>query len=418
MKKICQRLFPIAILLVIATLPLNRVANNIGIAFLILSWLLGGRWEIRQIGRNLPALAGFLFMIVSSIGVLYSQNIGEGTKTLESIAPFLIFPVILTGLKDLPARFLERIPKFFVWSVSGATLLALLIALMRTMSQGLYYTYPENGVVMNNFVYHRLTSGIGIHAGFLSLFVCFSILIIINDLITQHKPLKSKWLNFFLLIYLTAIVVILKSAMVALSLSMCLIIYSIFLPEGVIGPRWRNYLKLIIPLIAFISLLSVSIKVDLNTRLFRYDFSWMPPNDNWNAVNLRLALWDASAEAIIDHQPLGVGTGDGVDVLMQYYKRANFEFALYNKYHSHNQYLFTLLCLGIPGLAILLLLFGLSFYASIHQKNLLYIMLILLMFFFCFTDIPMVRNKTVVFFMFFLHFFQYTYLAKKDENVK
>jgi O-antigen ligase len=129
-------------------------------------------------------------------------------------------------------------------------------------------------------------------------------------------------------------------------------------------------------------------------------------------VNLRLAIWDASADAIIDHQPFGVGTGDGVDVLMKYYKRANFEFAFYNKYHSHNQYLFTLLCLGIPGLATLLLLFGLSFYASIHQKNLLYVMLILLMFFFCFTDIPMVRNKTVVFFMFFLHFFHYTHLAK------
>jgi O-antigen ligase len=74
---------------------------------------------------------------------------------------------------------------------------------------------------------------------------------------------------------------------------------------------------------------------------------------NWNGIALRKAIWICAVDAIGNNPLMGVGTGDGQDVLQATYENRQFYFASrYNRYNAHNQYLQVLLNYGMIGLMI------------------------------------------------------------------
>lgn len=417
-KKVPGRLYHFAIILVIITIPLVRGANNFAIALLILTWLFGmGGFSKENIGRlrkNKAGMLGIVIVLLSAIGLLYTENDYEGIRNLESLAPLLIFPVVLTGIESLKKLDAWKLSKMFVYVVLAVAIMMIGVGVLRTMQGGIYYADPENGLIHNNFLYQRLTSSFGLHPVFLSLYVDFSLLILIHDLLTKSNTRSKVLLKVLMIVFFTGFVIMLKSGISALSLGLCLILYLFLFPLMEKKSRFFSYIRIVIPFLAVAAFSTIFLKVDFKNDVFDYDKDWVPPEGNWNAINLRLALWSTCIRAIEESEIIGVGTGDGEDVLTEYYIKEDFIFAELERFQPHNQFLFTTLTLGAGGLIIILLFLGSSLYTSFNRSDLLQLSLVILFLGFCMTDIVLNRNKSLLFFTFFFNLYEYRGSTEKS----
>ena len=119
------------------------------------------------------------------------------------------------------------------------------------------------------------------------------------------------------------------------------------------------------------------------------------------SVNARLLIWNVSFEMIVDH-PFGVGTGDGKDVLMQYYNDKGMDAFAERKLNQHCQYLQTAGAIGVlPALFLLFAMIYLTVKGFQHRN---YLLLILVSTFAtgCLFESILERQWGIIFFLFFL----------------
>lgn len=95
-----------------------------------------------------------------------------------------------------------------------------------------------------------------------------------------------------------------------------------------------------------------------------------------NTSDARYYIMGSSVKAIKENMPLGVGIGDGRDVLGKVYEDSGEEFAIKAQYNSHNIYLDVLLTLGIPGLLLLLSLLTVSVVYALRQRDIVLLSLL------------------------------------------
>jgi len=417
MKDLFKKIYFFSLLLVLITLPFPRGANNYAIILMCSSWILSGGYEdIKYIKKNIPGIFALFLFLFFVIGLFYSEDRGTALKILQSAAPLLIFPIALNSTGALNKKFSQILQWGFVISVLLSSVICLLVAILRTVRYGLYFTDPRDSVVINNFDYYRLSSTVGVHPAFLSLFAGFALIIVFHSLITEKHKRKFAIIKSCLIIFLAGIIILLKTGMASLALiiSLVVVIFFVFFSNKT-KAKTISLIFFAVSLV-LVAIFGVSLKVDLSEKFYNYDITVMPPDPGWNAINLRFALWNTGVKATFDNLPWGVGTGDGVNSLIQYYEESGFEFARYARLHSHNEFIFTSLMIGIPGLLSLSLLLGFGFIRSIRQKNLLYLCLVIMLTGFCLTDIPLERNKTCVFSMFFLNFFEYAWIGMQARS--
>ena len=85
----------------------------------------------------------------------------------------------------------------------------------------------------------------------------------------------------------------------------------------------------------------------------------------------RLLMWSASIDIFKEFPLLGVGTGDYDDVLTSMNEDYGNTGVSMHRYNSHNQFLNTLVQLGLLGLLILMLLFFNGFKIAYQKKDII-----------------------------------------------
>jgi len=119
----------------------------------------------------------------------------------------------------------------------------------------------------------------------------------------------------------------------------------------------------------------------------------------------RAALRKTAISAINEKPVFGWGTGY-VTPLIQDEERAHslgIETVI-DQPHFHNQYLENMVQFGIPGILVLMALFGWMLWVGVREKNFLLLSLLTIYVLFCLTDIALVKSKGVAPFIFWLSF--------------
>jgi len=210
------KLFQLFLLLTVITLPFHRSIGGLVWGGLAITWLIYFRFKtsiVKQIVSNPMAVLLMTFLLLYVIGLIYTNDFGYGIKVLERKTTFLIFPIVMSGLIYLPKKFSGRILWYFIYGMAASSILCLLIASYRTISSGsINFINPENFVVENNFLYHRLSSAIDIHAVYYSLFIAFALILVINHLFENYKQLHFKRiiLNLALVLILGSMIFVIK----------------------------------------------------------------------------------------------------------------------------------------------------------------------------------------------------------------
>lgn len=405
-------LYFLGLVLVIVTLPFDITVNNIAIIFHVLTSILFLNKERVQVIAVLKSnKVGTLFSLYAGAYLLFSlvhfnsyDDLNTVIKDLEARAAFLLFPITLTGVTLFTSSKIHDLKRTYIIMAILASVVCFVIAILKTVEAGTVYSFDENNVLINNFMYHRFSHWIGIHAVYLAAYVAIAFFVVLDGIVRNFKSYSRPRLirRGILAGYFLIVVVLLKS--ITISLIVLLILGGVVLyysanklrfSTGVFASVLVGYL-----VIAAVFGYFMYEKLDLKRTLFEYKMDQMPPEANWNSFNLRLAKWEISRQVISDHWLAGVGPGNITKVMDEYYDLNNFYYAKAAHYNPHNQYLHSFIVLGVTGFLLVMLMFVSLVYKAVVRRDVVLAVFTLVFAFFCITESVFAVNKGIVFFTF------------------
>jgi len=407
-------------LLVVASLPFHFLISSYVIGLLLLLFIINifksssFRKEIfASLKSNKIAHLLVLFFIAYVVSTLiHISDYSAEMPPLEKKLSFLVFPFLFANISTYKYQQIQTFLKVFIGSILLSTIIALSVGVYYTLSSGTLYYFDEgNGVVFNNFMYHRLGSYVGMHAVYFAEYVLVAFILWISYAFYHFKlwSLKHRLLSIGLGFYFIGVIFLLKSASILIILVVIISLFTIYhlfkAREKVSGKlKWVIFITGVV-VVSLLTYRAVD-KIGSKANFFTYDLS-QPGGGEWNAINLRLAKWHVAKMTIKDHWFLGVGPGNTVSTLDKYYEKVGFDYALQLHYNPHNQFLHTFLTLGIFGVALLSLIFLLAIFKSLKKKDSVMFLFLISFLLFSMSESTLAVNKGIVFFAVFLSLLSY-----------
>jgi len=268
------------------------------------------------------------------------------------------------------------------------------------------YIYQETGKV-EQFFYHELAGLVHMHAIYLSMYVCFAILILLQWLVSvwdKHEGTSKQIFLMILVVFLFAYNIVLSARMPTLAL--CLVVFA-----GVLKVFYdrKGLVQGISIILIMVGILLAGILLSpVNKQRYKEAFdtnSAKTYREGADGRSLRLMKWDCCKEILKTKWLTGVGIGDVQDELNQCYKDKEYTYLIGEMYNAHNQYFQTWLGLGIVGLLWFLAILGHGIKIAWERKNYLHLGFVVLFALVCLTESTLPVHKGVVFFMFFTMLF-------------
>lgn len=412
----------IGLILIAITFPLPFSISNIFIVLAVLLWLIEGDFINKFIRIKKQKTLWFIigFYILHVFSLVYTENVSDGLFILEKKSVLLILPLIIASI----ALSESQIKNILYAFVLGNLLISIVL-----LSRVLFYFFIVKDC--STCFYHEFTSAVDLHAIYFSLFLLFSIYIIIFNLRTLNKVFAS-----------TAIAILSTSLIFAASKTL-LITFLVLLPlflllqyrKALATFNKKIWLGITISLCAcFISV--IFLKPVKERFIDSFDTSSLKyleivgtneqlTNDQKRELNgftLRLLLAKLSLNKVFEDNAyfFGYGPADVSDQLNEVYLKHNMAPNWFFNYNTHNQYIEVFLELGIPGIIYLLSLLTIGFYYAYIHRNYLLAFFILLISVSFLTEVVLNRNKGIVFFTFFYSLFVFSntiLFGKKEESI-
>ncbi len=368
--------FEAAFMLVLFCLPLgNKLVSNLAMFLLVLNclfFLKRDHWKMAFRSPLFWAPAAFFALHVLSL--IYTQNIEQGLRGLETKLSFLLAPLLIVASRPWftsSARF--RLLIAFSAGVLAACLWALGNAAWLAWQEGAWFYDLEDGLGRRYyFVYTHLAKPI-MHPGYFSTYLGFALFCVL----ALWQYFKVKWPLLAAMVFFFCMMLLLQGRINLMAFFLTLGMAALGL-----AIKRRAFIWLIIPLVPIALLAGVLTftSSDFSSRYFQwpnldYDIS----GNEFNSATYRLAEWRCAAQVIAEQPLLGTGFGDQKDALLKAYQDHQFWAGLKHRYNAHNQYLETTMALGFTGLLFLLILLGLYLKIAWQQKN--YLVVLCLVFF-------------------------------------
>lgn len=344
----------------------------------------------------------FLFLLIS---ISYGKDLNSEIYAIEKFLPLLTFPILLNLIN------LENKINFFL-SAFAYTICCMSMICISYGAFDFFFGSGEspiagdffNGVnsqwnIFSNIVLMR---PFDISPIYMSLYVSFSIFVIV-----LNKSLPSKQ-RIFLAIFLLFFQIMIGSRIGLISFFICVTVILLFFVSKKIKKR---LVILIMCSLVFLYALT-SINPVLKKR-FISDFMSPPiPADEtgWNALNIRLAIWDCSIKSFLKSPIIGYGIASQARERERCYQQYSFYGPYGTNLNSHNQYLEWMLTGGIFLLVLFLLQLGYSFVSAINYRSILHLSFILLFILTCLGESVLETHKGIIFFSLFNSLF----LFKKE----
>ncbi|MCF8428615.1 MAG: O-antigen ligase family protein, partial [Bacteroidia bacterium] len=233
------------------------------------------------------------------------------------------------------------------------------------------------GVLYNlgsNYYYYSYLSSV-IHPSYTAMYTIVALLAI--RYLNQQKNIYLNFTWLSIIVLLTTYVFFLSSKAGWIGLGFT---YFIFIFDLLKSSSYFKIIFIVLTLIGFFFLINVYFAPQYASRIPKMqsienaikgkDKNNKPSTTGTDGSGSRIFVWKASLEVIKENLPLGAGTGDSRDKLMEKYLEkkmdTEYKFAL----NSHNQFLNTTLSLGILGFLSLFICFWIPFNTGLKFKAL------------------------------------------------
>jgi O-antigen ligase len=419
-----KKLMFFSLLAAVITLPWSTLLCHMALGLFLVSWVMEGQWKQKSdIMLAHPLIWPYcIFILLHILGVLYSDDTANGWFNVEKKLFFFALPVALATTLALNNEIIERLFKAFLYTCLAATAYCLVMAYLNFQSAqpqnnfndfslSLYQQLnPEAHRPWMSFSYIGLSSGVGMHPTFLSMYLVFCILILLQLHTGAFKTYTAiKRIQIVgVAIYLGVFVILLSSRVLTISLAMVIAV-SLY---GI--TTWRPVYKgIAITVSIFFFMVILFISPVARYRNLQEPFTSETYTSSSGvyqySTGIRRSLWWLGMQTITGVNPLiGTGTGDVKDEVKKISEQSG-EQNIMNTYDPHNQFMFTQIGLGIIGLGTLLACLYLPGWLALREKNYFYLAFILLFTLVCTTESALESQKGIVFFAIFnsLLVFQY-----------
>lgn len=407
-------------LLCVITLPLTIPLNSLSLILLCIAWFAELNFSVKwqRLRRAYWTWPFIVFFVMHIVGLIYSEDQPDGRFEIEKKLSFLILPVIAASGKAFSARDLTILKKGFTWSCLAVVVISLVLTIFNLInhsgglpqnfdaqaSEQFHLLNPNVSAAWEYFSYIQLGNWIDIHPAYFSMYLIFCIALLTQEMLDNGTTDRY---GFIIIGIFTLFIGLLASRMAIISYVVLLSYAASFYVI-----KNKNYKVLILSAILVLSLSTwVFINPVSRFRLIQEPLHTSLTIDGskteWNSVNYRLLEWEAAITKIKKSWTTGVGTGDGQAELQRYYS-AYSTGDVVSGYNAHNQYLQTLLELGIAGLCLLMICILGPFFSTVPLQP-VHIAFVILFGLMCLTESMLARQKGIVFFtMFQSLFFRYS----------
>jgi O-antigen ligase len=342
-------------------------------------------------------IAFFVFIAVYLMhlpGLLATQNIDQGFFELEKKLSLLIFPLVFFFTPELKPSQTRTLLMAFVWSCALAMCICFVIATTKFLG----------GSDTSVFQYHDLSEPIGMHAAYLSMYLCVAIAIQLYVAKRETKAEMTIFIGLFLILGLGTFLLAARAQILILVVGLTVWIVA------ALRSKYGAVKALLAAITLGVGLFAIALLFPLNRERFmaavNYDYRYKLSGE-WGEQQMRVLIWSCAGELISQHPVTGTGIGDGEDDLQlcyishEYISLTIFENTRFN---AHNQYLEIAIQLGFGGLLIYVLSIIVPSIQAGREKNRLYIAFMFIFGISCMTESMLESQSGIIFFAFFNSF--------------
>ncbi len=373
-------------------IPPAIIALTLGSFFLI---------DIKEILKNKIVMAFFAFYLLHIVSLIYTANIDSGLFDLQVKLSLIIFPVALFPVAKLSTDQIKKIFFYFIFGCVVALIICLHIAYWNyiyeqwCIKQSLWSdNYGINFFISSRFSYF-------IHPSYFSMYLCLALTILLTVELNIRYKIIFKICASALLI-LGIILLASKAGIIVLALLILYFLYSL-----------KNKIYSLLILLFFIfsitSLFYFSPEFGFKFKsMFSVFNSEKSDIKTEESSESRVNIWSSALEVVTQNPITGYGTGDVSDKLKEVYAKNGYTGLEEKSLNAHNQFLQTLIGLGLPGLILLLYILFRQFKTWLVKREIIGIALIVILTFNFLVESVIETQAGVVFFSFWLMFFSYS----------
>ncbi len=371
------------------------------IAALVFSALL---FDPQLLAKNKwPIAALSLIYLVAVLSGFYSSNRPETLRVLERQMTLGFVPLILGSSLPLSHKQLRLI----IWSFTLA-----IAAVCAYLLFNFYFNYQAVKEIipfhefLNTRLHHQFSASLGLHATYLSMYVCFAFAGAL--FILFHEGTAAKITALVLMPLFLFSLILLSSRIIFIPFAgIVFLVMPFFL-------RKKQFFFYIVSLLIGLSVLFYYVST---FSAFKERFK----NDTLRELNLkqdkknvlrfesitgsndatRAERWACALELIKERPWLGYGTGDEKSRLFEKYEKYKLTNSQLNNFDAHNQYFAFMIKSGIPGLAAFLILLLFSGWSAIKKRSFHHLCLLFIIAISALTENVLESNKGILFFAFF-----------------
>jgi O-antigen ligase len=304
-----------------------------------------------------------ILYILHIIGMLWTENKSAGWFDLEVKLSLILFPFIIASQTNKQEYYAKTLWSF-VWGCIISGIICYSVAGLHYINTG------ENHFAYTYFSYNM-------HPSYLAMYMVFSIAVIL--FLKQDKTRKTQSINVIMVLFLFTTVIILASKSGIVTLFLLLLIYLLYLSikqnKTSVALSFLAVFILLATTIFYISpytkqRIDVALKTLLNSKKI---------NSNTKESNAeRILIWKSDLATIQKNIPLGSGTGDIKDELIQTYLQYNYTDLAKKNLNAHNQFFQTAITLGLAGIIAIIACFTIPLYIGFRSKNIILLSFIII----------------------------------------
>jgi len=386
-----------SLLLIAFMLPLKKEL----IAPLIILFIISSSYNFKQKLKSKKTLLLLGLFVLYAIGLLYSQNISEGLRDLETKLSLALFPLVFFFSTIVYKDLLPKILKSFIEGCLASIALGL-------TSSVIHYSFTND---ISEFFYGSFS--FFSHASYFSMYLNFGIIVLY---FFSFFPKKTTYIKPYVslgLITVFSLSIFLLSSKTGIS--SIIVTHIIALAYWII--KHKKFIQGTISLFVIIAIFIIGYnKSDtINNRLHDVVsvFTFSENNVSSTSTEYRIKAWGI-AYSLIGNSPIyGFGTGTTRNLLTDEYKKNRYDYLAEKRLNCHNQFIETTLAIGVIGLLILIFVIYLPIIWSVKSNNYLLFFFIILITYNFLTESILETQSGVVFIAFF-----YTLLVQTLPTVK
>jgi O-antigen ligase len=338
-------------------LPAHPVVNNIAILSLVIfCWFFNTVIEKLTLLRQRPAIVFIiLFYILQLLSVCLSDDREKGWLYLQVRIPLLLFPVSL-GLIYIRHAIKIRIYFIYAFITTLAALFCLVSALI------VYYRTGDSGFIYND----SLTEAIGKQSVYFALMVNIAIFSYAYLLLKNHISSPYKIPVVIAIAFLVTIHFLLASRMEIIFLYTSVIILGLY--YFFVKKKNRKAGFIMIGALAFCAIAFIMAfpktlnrfnellypSYNFKSNAVESHYNMQLTSEQWNGLNIRLAIWNCGFEIVKKKPLMGVSLGDKDQALLDVFREKEFNFGIRTNKNMHSTYLDILASMGVIGLTVFL----------------------------------------------------------------